>query len=76
VNALLPGGAADTRMIPSADVPDRAGLIKPGVMVAPVRWLMSRASDEVTGWRFIGNDWDTKLDPLEAAKIAGRPAAW
>jgi len=76
VNALLPGGPADTRMIPSADVPDRAGLIKPGVMVAPVQWLMSRASDGVTGWRFIGNDWDTKLDPPEAAKIAGRPAAW
>lgn len=76
VNALLPGGPADTRMIPAADVPDRAGLIKPDVMVAPVRWLMSHESDGVTGWRFIGNDWDTTLDPQEAANKAGRPAAW
>jgi 3-oxoacyl-[acyl-carrier protein] reductase len=76
VNALLPGGAADTRMVPAADVPDRARLIKPSVMVAPVRWLMSHASDGVTGWRFIGNDWDPNLDPQEAVKKAGRPAAW
>jgi 3-oxoacyl-[acyl-carrier protein] reductase len=76
VNALLPGGPADTRMIPSADVPERAGLIKPEVMVAPVRWLMSHASDGVTGWRFIANDWDPALDPQEAAKKAGRPGAW
>jgi 3-oxoacyl-[acyl-carrier protein] reductase len=76
VNALLPGGRANTRMIPEADVPDRAALLQPQVMVAPIRWLMSHASDGVTGWRFVGKDWDPKLDPQEAAKKAGRPAAW
>ena len=56
VNALLPGGAADTPMVPHASVSDRSTLIAPSVMVAPVVWLTSRASDGVTGHRIIGND--------------------
>jgi len=49
VNALLPGGAADTPMVPHASVADRTKLIPPSVMVAPVVWLTSPASDGVTG---------------------------
>src|SRR5581483_10632482 len=35
VNALLPGGAANTRMIPQGEVADRSTLVQPEVMMAP-----------------------------------------
>ncbi len=56
--------------------PDRSVLISPEVMVPPLLWLCSNESDGVSGQRFIGMRWDTKLPPAEAAKIAGAPTAW
>jgi 3-oxoacyl-[acyl-carrier protein] reductase len=75
-NVLVPGGAADTRMVSCAQQPDRAKLIPPEVMVAPLIWLCSNASDGVNGQRFIGMRWDKNLPPEEAAKNAGAPMAW
>src|SRR5579864_2344131 len=54
----------------------RAKLIPPEVMVAPLIWLCSSASDGVNGRRFIGALWDKTLPPEEAAKNAGAPMAW
>jgi len=76
VNALLPGGPGNTRMIPLAEVSDRSTLVQPQVMAAPICWLMSRASDGVTGRRFIAKAWDSALAPAEAAAKAGAPAGW
>jgi NAD(P)-dependent dehydrogenase (short-subunit alcohol dehydrogenase family) len=75
-NVLVPGGAADTRMVPPAQESDRTKLIQPDVMVAPLVWLCSNASDGITGQRFIAMRWDKSLPPAEAAKKAGAPAAW
>jgi len=75
-NVLVPGGAADTRLVPLNMAPDRSVLILPDVMVPPLLWLCSNASDGVTGQRFIGMRWDQKLPPAEAAKSAGAPMAW
>jgi NAD(P)-dependent dehydrogenase (short-subunit alcohol dehydrogenase family) len=75
-NVLVPGGAADTRLVPRARVPDRSQLIRPEVMVAPLIWLCSNGSDGITGQRFIAMRWDASLPPAEAAKKAGAPAAW
>jgi NAD(P)-dependent dehydrogenase (short-subunit alcohol dehydrogenase family) len=75
-NVLVPGGAADTRMVSRTAAPDRSKLISPDVMVAPLLWLCSNASDGVTGQRFIGASWDEKLPAEEAAKKAGAPMAW
>jgi 3-oxoacyl-[acyl-carrier protein] reductase len=75
-NVLVPGGAADTRLVPVSQAPDRSKLIAPEVMVEPLIWLCSNASDGVTGQRFIGALWDKTLPPAEAAKKAGAPAAW
>jgi NAD(P)-dependent dehydrogenase (short-subunit alcohol dehydrogenase family) len=75
-NVLVPGGAADTRMVSRAAVPDRASLIAPEVMVKPLIWLCSNASDGVNGQRFIAMKWDATLPPEQAAKNAGAPAAW
>ncbi len=75
-NVLVPGGAADTRLVSRAMAPDRSKLIAPEVMVAPLVWLCSNASDGVNGQRFIAMKWDEKLPPEEAAKLAGASAAW
>lgn len=75
-NILVPGGAADTRMVSSAQQPDRTKLIAPDIMVAPLVWLCSSASDDVNGQRFIAARWDKSLPPAESAIKAGAPAAW
>jgi NAD(P)-dependent dehydrogenase (short-subunit alcohol dehydrogenase family) len=75
-NVLVPGGAVDTRLVPRSMAPDRSVLIPPEVMVPPLLWLCSAASDGVTGQRFIAVRWDKSLQPAEAAKKAGAPAAW
>jgi NAD(P)-dependent dehydrogenase (short-subunit alcohol dehydrogenase family) len=58
VNAILPGGATETGMVPEG-VPDRvrATLLRPEVMVAPLRWLVSVASDHITAKRVVANRW-------------------
>jgi NAD(P)-dependent dehydrogenase (short-subunit alcohol dehydrogenase family) len=75
-NVLVPGGAADTRLVSRIAAPDRSTLISPDVMVAPLLWLCSNASDGVTGQRFVGASWDKSLPPQEAAQKAGAPMAW
>jgi NAD(P)-dependent dehydrogenase (short-subunit alcohol dehydrogenase family) len=76
VNALLPGGPADTRMIPLSDNVDRSRLLRPEIMGPPIVWLVTEAGDDVTGWRFIAADWDVTIDPFNAALRAGAPAGW
>jgi NAD(P)-dependent dehydrogenase (short-subunit alcohol dehydrogenase family) len=75
-NVLVPGGAVDTRIVPLSLVPDRGQLISADVMIPPLVWLCSNASDGVNGQRFIGIRWDKSLSPEDAAKKAGAPAAW
>ena len=80
VNVLIPGGAADTRLIPDAPGTGMRGpgnkLASPEVMKAPIVWLMSDAAGEVTCQRFIGKWWDPDLPSDEAARKVGRPAGW
>jgi len=70
VNALLPGGATRTGMIP-AGFPDhlRGNLIDPAIMVPPLLWLASTKSDGVTGRRFVAAQW--REDQAGAAAAAG-----
>jgi NAD(P)-dependent dehydrogenase (short-subunit alcohol dehydrogenase family) len=75
-NVLVPGGAADTRMVPASAVPHRSALISPDVMVAPLLWLCSNAAGSVNGQRFIAAKWDKEAPPEQAAKSAAAPAAW
>jgi NAD(P)-dependent dehydrogenase (short-subunit alcohol dehydrogenase family) len=75
-NVLVPGGAANTRMVPEHSSPNRSALIQPDVMVPPLLWLCSGESDGVNGQRFIGTRWNTALPSAEAAKAAGAPTAW
>jgi NAD(P)-dependent dehydrogenase (short-subunit alcohol dehydrogenase family) len=60
VNVLLPGGAADTDLLPPS--PDKKGadgnLLSPAVMRDPILWLASDQSNGRTGERYIGRLWD------------------
>ena len=75
-NVLIPGGPVNTRMIPQASGVDRAELIQPTVMRAPIVWLCSDDSDGVNGMRFIALRWDTALPREERIEAAGAPVAW
>jgi NAD(P)-dependent dehydrogenase (short-subunit alcohol dehydrogenase family) len=76
VNVLVPGGAADTRLVAVERVKDRTKLIRPEVMTAPLRWLVSPEADGVTGRRYVGKLWDERLPPEKATAAAGAPAGW
>jgi NAD(P)-dependent dehydrogenase (short-subunit alcohol dehydrogenase family) len=76
VNALAPGGPANTRMIPMSEVDDRSTLIQPEVMMAPIVWLMSARSNGVSGRRIIAKEWDADRLQREAPEKIGTPAGW
>jgi NAD(P)-dependent dehydrogenase (short-subunit alcohol dehydrogenase family) len=76
VNALAPGGPADTRMIPMKEVDDRSTLISPELMVAPIVWLMSPQSDGFTGRRIIAKEWNAERLRSAPIEKIGVPAGW
>ena len=77
VNALLPGGATLTGMIPdSVSHEARAKLLDPAIMGPPIVWLASERSDGVTGRRFVAARWRTDLPETEAAAAAAEEAGW
>ena len=77
VNALLPGGATLTGMIPPG-VPQhvRASLLDPGIMIRPLLWMVSSASDGITGKRLVANRWRMDVDDAAAAQSAMLDAGW
>ena len=75
-NVLIPGGAADTPMIPNEAPVDRNRLVSPTAMVAPLCYLASDASDGVTGMRFLASKWAADGDPAANLARAMAPAAW
>lgn len=70
VNALLPGGATDTRLLPGHGA-DRRGadgmLLSPALMAAPIVWLVSDASAASTGDRYVAREWNLNQPPDIAA---------
>ena len=75
-NILVPGGPANTNLIPQNAEYDRSKLIQPDVMQKPVVWLASEASDGLNGLRFIAYHWDETLPLKERVAKASSPAAW
>jgi NAD(P)-dependent dehydrogenase (short-subunit alcohol dehydrogenase family) len=77
VNALLPGGASDTGMLPpDIPLPLRETLLHPEIMIPPLLWLVSDATGEVTGSRFTANLWDAALPPEQAAEKSRTASGW
>jgi NAD(P)-dependent dehydrogenase (short-subunit alcohol dehydrogenase family) len=72
VNALLPGGATLTGMIPAGLTEKvKTALLAPEIMVPPLLWLASEASDAITGKRLIANRWQAEGDYIAALESAG-----
>ena len=71
VNVLVPGGRANTDLIPDDAGHDRSNMIQPDVMQKPVVWLASEASDGINGRRFIAYNWDESLPLEERLEKAG-----
>ncbi len=77
VNALLPGGATETGLIPPSVGPKaRAAMLRPTIMVPPLLWLASDASETFTGRRIDAKLWRSDLPPAEAAWDASEAAGW
>ena len=76
-NVLIPGGRADTRMIPNdGEFTDRTRLVPRDAMVAPVVWLASDAADGVNNMRFRAALFDPDQPLDQGAEAAGAPVAW
>ena len=75
-NVLVPGGRANTNLLPPDPDLDRDALIQPEVMQSPVVWLASDASDGINGRRFIAHRWDESLPLEERLEKASAPVAW
>jgi NAD(P)-dependent dehydrogenase (short-subunit alcohol dehydrogenase family) len=75
VNCLLPGGMVATNATARLGV-DLSKLLSAEIMGPPAVWLASRASDGVTGRRFVAREWDTALEPSAAAARQHYPIAW
>jgi NAD(P)-dependent dehydrogenase (short-subunit alcohol dehydrogenase family) len=73
VNAILPGGGTLTGMIPDS-YPEAARklLLDPDIIVPPLLYLASAASDGVTGKRFNANKWRGDLPVEVPAGSRGR----
>lgn len=75
VNVYLPGGAADTDLLPPSGVRRGAdgNLLPPSIMRRAIRWLCSDASNGQTGGRYIARLWDDTLPATEAAAASRSP---
>jgi hypothetical protein len=72
---VVPGGPADTPLVPRDSGFDRGKLIAPDCMAPPMLWLCSEEADCVTGQRYVAAEWDCSVAPGTAAKVSN-PAAW
>jgi NAD(P)-dependent dehydrogenase (short-subunit alcohol dehydrogenase family) len=76
VNIIVPGGPADTPMVPASSGLRRADLIPPVQMTYPLLWLCSTAADGVTGNRYVAAHWNREA-AIEAARAASEaPIGW
>jgi NAD(P)-dependent dehydrogenase (short-subunit alcohol dehydrogenase family) len=74
VNVVVPGGPANTQMVPDEEGLDRATLLPVEIMAAPMLGLFTKQGDGVTGQRFIAIDWDPAI--TDPTKQKSRSAAW
>ncbi len=76
VNVVVPGGPADTPMIPDSSPLKRQPLIPPGAMVAPIVWLCSDEAAEVSGNRYVAAQWDPSRVQAQEEQRLRAPIAW
>jgi len=76
MNILVPGGPANTGLLPAnTDLP-REKIIQPPVMGPPIVWLASDEAADFNNRRMVARLWDASIPGPEAAAKASAPAAW
>ncbi len=76
VNVVVPGGPADTAMVPEASGLKRADLIPPSAMCGPIVWLCSVEGAGVTGRRYVAAEWKPGRSVEENRRTAEAHAGW
>ena len=74
VNAILPGGAADTQRVSAEERARHRTLLPPEIMGPPIVWLLSPAADDCTGMRLVAREWDAACGDDENRRAALGPA--
>lgn len=75
VNVYLPGGAADTDLLPPSENKRGAdgNLLPAAIMRRGIGWLCSNASNGKTGGRYVARLWDEELPAADGAGRASTP---
>jgi NAD(P)-dependent dehydrogenase (short-subunit alcohol dehydrogenase family) len=76
VNVIVPGGPADTPMVPVSSGLSRTDLIPPLQMTYPLLWLCSGEADRVTGKRYVAARWDAAAPVADARRASEAPIGW
>ncbi|MDE0992344.1 MAG: SDR family NAD(P)-dependent oxidoreductase [Rhodospirillales bacterium] len=76
VNVVVPGGPADTTMVPEETGWNREELVKPIMMTYPILWLCSEEAAAVTGYRYVAGHWDPERSIAENRSKTEAPIAW
>lgn len=76
VNVVVPGGPADTPMVPENAGFDRAALIRPEAMTWPALWLCSAEGDGITGNRYVAGLWDPEKSVADNRAACEAPIGW
>lgn len=76
VNVLVPGGPTDTPLIAEASGWDRQRMLRPEIMIPPIRWLVSEEANNTNGCRVTAKEWDCTLSGSDALQRASRRIGW
>lgn len=76
VNVVVPGGPADTPMIPQGSGFNRKDLISPDTMAPPILFLCSEGARGITGNRYVAAKWNANTSPVEMEQACRAPIAW
>jgi NAD(P)-dependent dehydrogenase (short-subunit alcohol dehydrogenase family) len=76
VNVVVPGGPADTAMVPEGAGWNREQLVKPIAMTYPTLWLCSEEAKSITGNRYIAGRWDPEESIERNRTNTETPIAW
>ncbi|MDC0432629.1 SDR family NAD(P)-dependent oxidoreductase, partial [bacterium] len=73
---VVPGGPADTPMVPQGAGWERDQLVKPIMMTYPILWLCSDEAGLITGNRYIAGHWDPNKSVSKNRKKTESEIAW
>lgn len=75
-NVLTPGGLTDTKIISDEAGYDRSTMLRPEVMLPPLRYLLSDLASGQSGTRIVASLWPADDSDLEQIAQATAPVAW